>query len=146
MGTGTNQLDSNLFYILTNSNRSDTGLGRLQLLDSNCVVVRLRQSKTHRRPALYNRIYRTWKRTGLHKASNLCFSALSPNRRTGVPHSRQQFVQYYKTQLHRQQLIMQYASAFGRRFRQNRSMFVVVEKLESGRPIITGTSSSNITV
>jgi hypothetical protein len=46
MGTGTNQLDSNLFYILTNSNRSDTGLGRLQLLDSNCVVVRLRQSKT----------------------------------------------------------------------------------------------------
>ncbi|HAJ78298.1 MAG TPA: hypothetical protein DCO75_00880, partial [Fibrobacteres bacterium] len=46
MGTGTNQLDSNLFYIVTNSNRSDTGLGRLQLLDSNCVVVRLRQSKT----------------------------------------------------------------------------------------------------
>jgi hypothetical protein len=46
MGTATNQLDSNLFYLVTNNNRSDTGLGTLILLDSNRVSARLLQRKT----------------------------------------------------------------------------------------------------
>ena len=33
MGTATNQLDTNLFYLITNNNRSDTGLGMLKLQD-----------------------------------------------------------------------------------------------------------------
>ena len=46
MGTGTNQLDTNLFYFLTNNNRSDTGYGQLKLLDKGKVFNRLQQNKT----------------------------------------------------------------------------------------------------
>ena len=46
LGAIANQLDSNLFYIVTNGNRSDTGLGNLKLLDSGKVFTRLLQRKT----------------------------------------------------------------------------------------------------
>jgi autotransporter-associated beta strand protein len=45
MGAATNQIDTNLFFIMTNGHRSDTGLGRLRLLDSGKVFARLEQSK-----------------------------------------------------------------------------------------------------
>jgi hypothetical protein len=44
MGAG-NQLDSNLFSILTNGSRSDTGLGNLKILDQSSVFSRLLQRK-----------------------------------------------------------------------------------------------------
>jgi hypothetical protein len=45
MGAATNQIDTNLFFIMTNGHRSDTGLGRLRLLDSGKVFARLEQAK-----------------------------------------------------------------------------------------------------
>ena len=41
-----NQLDSNLFSVIYNTQRSDTGAGTLTLLDSSVVFTRIRQQKT----------------------------------------------------------------------------------------------------